>query len=527
MEKQTPVTGTEKHDLVSSASSGDYNVAAEPVVIEGTQGPKLEKPFSIWSTVGIQYSCMSTPYAVGAFLSLSVGVGGSPVFFFAYLLVVIMNMFVACSLAEIAAVYPHASGQIYWAGVLAPPKHRRGLSYITGWLTSSGWFFWTCGTLLISSQLLWALIQVCYRSFEIHPWHYYMGYLAIGVIGVIVNIPLFNIYPYLLKFLVVYINAGALFIIIALLVRANPKQSASYVFADFVNLTGWSSNGVVFFLGMLPGASSVNGFDGAAHMADEMPNPKKQIPQVMVGSTFAAGLSGIPMILVLMFCVVKPENLLAPIGGQPIVQLMLDGFDSMALTIIGCLLFFTVTLAAAAAQVTTFSRVWWSFARANGVPFSPFMGRVSERWRLPVNSILFTLVAGALIGLIELGSAIALNAILGTAILCIFASYSIPITCLLLERRRSFPARRYFNMGKIAGPIVNIISVFWTAFMFVWLCFPLYLPVTSASMNYAVAVFAGVCLVSTVNWFCYSKKAYLSPVSTDEHIDGLEPSDHA
>lgn len=401
-------------------------------------------------------------------------------------------------------------GQIYWVGVLSPPKYARTLSYITGWLTCAGWFFWTAGTLLISSQLLWALVQVCYQSFVILPWHYYITYLAIGLMGVIMNIPLFKFYPHFLKFLVVYINAGALFMLIALLVRVHHKQPASYVFTDFVNLTGWSSKGVVFFLGMLPGASSVNGFDGAAHMADELPNPARQIPQVMVGSAFAAGLSGIPMILVFMFCVVNPANLLDPIGGQPIAQLMVDSFDSLPLTIVGCILFFTVTWSAASTQITTFSRVWWSFSREGGVPFSPFMSRISARWLLPVNSIIFCFVACALIGLIELGSSIALNAILGTAILCIFVSYAIPITCLLIDRRRSFPAKRYFNMGKVLGPVINVISVFWTAFMCVWLCFPLYLPVTGDGMNYAVAVFVGVVLVTWINWLCYSKKAYKS-----------------
>lgn len=105
MEKQPPIA--------SSTTSSDLNVASDVANGDAGRGPVLEKPFRIWSTVGIQYSVMSTPFAVGAFLSLSVGVGGSPVFFFAYVLVVIMNLCICCSLAEIAAVYPHASGTLY------------------------------------------------------------------------------------------------------------------------------------------------------------------------------------------------------------------------------------------------------------------------------------------------------------------------------------------------------------------------------------------------------------------------------
>ena len=132
----------------------------------------------------------------------------------------------------------------------------------------------------------------------------------------------------MMKGLVGWINACALFILISLLVRTHPKTSASFVFTDFVNETGWASNGLVFFLGLLPGAVAVNGFDSAAHMSDELPNTARQVPQVMLGSAFLSAISRLFMTLVYIFCNSKPDNLLTPIGQQPIVQLMVDSFDS-------------------------------------------------------------------------------------------------------------------------------------------------------------------------------------------------------
>ena len=73
--------------------------------------PQPEKPFQLWSTLGIAFSITSTPIAIGTYLSVSVGVGGSPVFFFGYILAVIMNLLVCASLAEMAAVFPHSAGQ--------------------------------------------------------------------------------------------------------------------------------------------------------------------------------------------------------------------------------------------------------------------------------------------------------------------------------------------------------------------------------------------------------------------------------
>jgi hypothetical protein len=70
----------------------------------------LRERFSLWSTLGIAFSITCTPLGIGTYLSVSIGVGGSPVYFFAYILAVGLNLLVCASLAEIAAVYPHSSG---------------------------------------------------------------------------------------------------------------------------------------------------------------------------------------------------------------------------------------------------------------------------------------------------------------------------------------------------------------------------------------------------------------------------------
>ncbi|TVY39738.1 Choline transport protein [Lachnellula subtilissima] len=473
--------------------------------------PRPEKPFQLWSTLGIAFSITSTPIAIGTYLSVSVGVGGSPVFFFGYILAVTMNLLVCASLAEMAAVFPHSAGQIFWTAELAPVKHARGLSYIVGWLTCAGYFFWTAATFLITSQLIWALVQICNSTFITQPWHFYVAYLAAGVFSVLINVPLFRWYPYLLKGLVVYINVGALFIIIVLLVRAHPKQSAEYVFVDIVNLTGWSSNGVVFFLGLLPGLTAVNGFDCAAHMAEEMPAPRRQVPQVMLLSALSSGLGGLVTILVLMFSITNAANLLTPVGAQPVAQLLVDSLDSLALTVISVIIFIICFFFASATMMTTFSRVWWAFAREGGVPFAGLMSRVNEKSLIPVNAVLFGFIGAALIGLLELGSSTALNAILGGAILCIFASYAIPITFSLLNKRSAFAAPHYCDLGRTFGTALNVISVSWIVFVFVWLCFPLYIPVTPQTMNFAVVVFAGIVVISGINWVCYSHKVFTTP----------------
>lgn len=68
------------------------------------------KAFSLWSVLGVNYSLTCTPIAIGTYLSVSIGVGGSPVFFFGYILAACMNLVICACLAEMAAIFPHSSG---------------------------------------------------------------------------------------------------------------------------------------------------------------------------------------------------------------------------------------------------------------------------------------------------------------------------------------------------------------------------------------------------------------------------------
>ncbi|OBT45197.1 hypothetical protein VE00_04307 [Pseudogymnoascus sp. WSF 3629] len=476
-----------------------------------------EKPFRLWSTLAIQTSISSTPLVIGTYLSVVIGVGGNPIFFFGYLLCSCMSLLICASLSEIAAVLPHPLGQIYWTAALAPARYSRGLSYIVGWFTCAAWFFSAAATYLFAAQLTMALVLVCQENLVALPWHTYLVYIGTASFALLLNLPLFKIYPYLLNGLVPFIDIGALFIMIGLLVRVHDKQPASFVFTDFVNATGWTSDGMVFFLGLLPGAVSVIGFDAAAHMTMELPNPKIQVPKIIMIGTAINIVAGFPMILVYLFCIVNKDNLLAPIGGQPVVQIFVDSFDSLTLTIIASIVLIVCFVGGGTTIMTVFSRTWWAFAAEYGIPFSGVFSKTNEKLHLPVNSILFCFFSTLALGSIQLGSTTALNAFGGALVTSFYASYMVPIILLLIQRRRSFPEQRYFNLGR-AGPIINVIAILWMAMMFVWLCFPSYVPVELVTMNWSSVVFVGILFISVVNWFLYSKDRFTAPVSVIEGI---------
>ena len=498
--------------------------------------PSLKRRFSLWSTSAFQYSLICSVIAIATYLSTVIGVGGPPFLIYGYILSVICDLVICFSLAEIASAYPHPSAQVHWTYCLAPRRSKRLLSFIVGILSCAGWLFGQFAVAYTSSLFILGLAQVFNPDYVPKDWHYYLIYLGIAVGGYLINVFAVFILPAVNYMLTGVINIGTLFIIITLLVKTKPKQSARYVFESISNETGWSSKGVVFFLSLLPSIASVTFYDGAAHMTDEIPMPERNIPLVMVISNTLSAIIAFLAVIVYMFCVVSPKNMSNPVGGEPIIQIMADSFESKALTAIGVLVIIVSFVGSYLGYACSGSRLTWSFASSGGLPFgNSFFGKVHPKWNTPVNALSLLLTITLILGTVIFGSSTALSAILGSSMVCINLSYIFPIACLLFKSRFTLsPSKRfasndidempivlqertklpYFNLGFL-GQILNIISVCWGCFIMVWLNFPTYYPVTSSNMNYACVVLGITFIVAALTWTFYSRKFYVHQCKND------------
>ncbi|TPX11722.1 uncharacterized protein E0L32_007459 [Thyridium curvatum] len=480
---------------------------------------ELKPRFSVLAAIGIQFSISATPLAIGGYLTFILGVGGSPFFFYGFIVASIGQIFLCASLAEIAAVHPHASGQVFWTAALAPPEWSRVLSYWNGACTTLGWVFANAGTYVFAAQIWLATMEIRFPGYQKEPYQVFLMCLALAGVGLILNIWLFRWYPHVTTFMVWFINAGTIYVLVTLLVRAVPKNSAHDVFVKVINATGWESDGLVFFLNFLPGCVALACFDTAAHMAEEMEHPHKQIPQVMVGATALCAMTAIPMILVFLFCTVNPMALLQPLAGQPVFQVFIDGFRSDALLVVALIIYCVTYLSSCPATIATGSRLVWSFAKHGGLPFQNWIGHVDPALQVPVNAVYLTAIISSLITLLVFGPTTVLNGVFGASAVCFFFSYGLPIWLLMWRGRKSLPERRYFNLGRLGFPL-NFLTLCWQLLSVVFLCFPLYQPVTASNMNWASAAAIVGFVVFGFNWFLYAKKHYRTPTRLVVPADG-------
>jgi hypothetical protein len=67
--------------------------------------------FTLWSTIGIQFAVATPPLGIPSYRVLIVDAGGSPFFFWAFILAAVGQMLIAFSLAELASAYPDPPGK--------------------------------------------------------------------------------------------------------------------------------------------------------------------------------------------------------------------------------------------------------------------------------------------------------------------------------------------------------------------------------------------------------------------------------
>lgn len=334
-----------------------------------------------------------------------------------------------------------------------------------------------------------------------HTWHIYLTTIAVMSICLLFNSALIRAMSAITIFMVFFLNIAALFIFITLLAVTSPKASARTAFIDVVNETGWDSDGIVFMTGILPGCLTVALFDAAAHLAEETPNPSKDIPIVMVGNTVLSTLGGLIMIVAIIFCTLHPENLVTPLAGQVILQIAHDAWPVQGFVITVCIIYIVMTSNGLSAVLLGASRILWTFARSGGTPFQNWIGATDDRLEAPINAVFLSTLIPVLFSLLLFGPTTVLNALFGAGICCVVISYMMPNVLLLVKGRgQAFPSERHFRLGKL-GTLINVLAICWSIVVCLFLSFPTVMPVTSGNMNMTAAGLGVVMLLSMANWF--------------------------
>ncbi|KAK9548791.1 hypothetical protein V6Z77_008684 [Aspergillus fumigatus] len=366
-------------------------------------------------------------------------VSGGPVsLVYGFILALIGALATAASLGEMASMYPTAGGQYHFIAKLAPEQCRYMISWLVGWIGTFGWVAFTASAPFLAATMIQGLVVLNYEEYQAKRWHGTLIYWALLAISAVVNIwgarlislienasSLIHLAAFVAEFVVIWVCAPT-------------KHSASFVFTLFRNESGWSSNGVAWSIGMLSSCYVLAGYDGAIHLSEEMTNAEVAVPWCMLGSLAINGMLGFAFLLTVLFCMGDFEAALNTATGFPIIQIFYSitgsAAGSAAMT---SMLIIMAGLATIPLTAST-ARMLWSLTRDRAFPFSTYLSIIDKKTSLPVRSVFTTSGFLVLLGLINIGSTTAFNAILSLAVLGLHMSYLIP-TGFMLWRRLHTP----------------------------------------------------------------------------------------
>jgi len=315
---------------------------------------------------------------------------------------------------------------------------------------------------------------------------------------------------------------GFLAVLIALGVTSK-KNTSEYVFATTFNNTNWN-DGVAWIVGMISSIYPFLGYDGACHLAEELPHPRRNVPLAMIGSIAINGAMGVGYVTMLLFSAGSLERILNTPYRLPFIQIYYDATHSVVGTTFMVLVSALTAIAAAAAGMTSASRTLWSFARDDATPFHSWIGHIQTKLKIPVNAVLVVFVLDLLLGLLYLVNPTASNAILSMSATGMYLSYLMPVVCMLIWGRSKLQPSDYgpFKLGKVLGIFLNLAAIIWMVFSIIFSLFPGSLPVTSENMNYSVAVMSGWIILGAVHFALIGRKKFKMPVVAATVVEGME-----
>ncbi|KAK1573526.1 amino acid permease [Colletotrichum navitas] len=475
------------------------------------QDGHLEKRFSKLTMIGMAFAILNTWISLAGSIGFVMPSGGSVSFVYGFIFCVLCNVCLSASVGELASIYPTAGGQYHYAYALSTQKWKKRMSFFVGWVNIAGWLTLNTTAALFGARFLAAAaVAGSGGTYQITQWSTYLIFVAISMVGVFLNI---FCYPILNRW-----NEGALYwsltsvvVISIVLLATSPKTGAEFVFTNFSNTTGWS-DGTAWMLGLLQSALSLIGFDAVAHMTEEMPNPSMDAPQAMVGAVLVGGVTGIVFILVMLFCAVDIDALLASPTQSPLTEMILQATRSKAAATVLSVAVAVCFLNGANGCVTSGSRLIWAMARDSGTPFSKYLSKLHPKLNVPVRAIIVQAIFNVLFGLLYLGPDVAFNAYIASCTLFLNLSYALPVMILLVRGRQLVTANPpVFTLGRgLFGYVVNWTSVLFVLVTSVFFCFPPAIPINISTMNYVTAVVGIFIVYAAVLWFAI-KKSYNGP----------------
>lgn len=410
--------------------------------------------------------------------------GGPLVMTVGWPLVALFTCFVAASLAELASAFPTAGALYHWASMLGGP----GAGWATAWFNTLGQFAVTAAIDFGLAQFLAPLLG--WEPTRQHVLPLFTGLLLSHAVLNHVGVRWVSV----LNTLSAWYHVAGVIIVVGAVMFFAPKQPLSFLLTSYTHDSTTLLPG--FLIALLQPAWTFTGYDASAHVSEETIDASRNAPRGIMLAVIASAVAGWVMLLAVTLAIQNvPEQAAA---ANPFISVLQTSMGSLGTALVwvcvGAMWFCGL------ASVTSNSRMLYAFARDGGLPFSSSMSRVSTRFQSPHVAVW---VSVAMAFLITVWSEDAYNLMAALSTVALYASYALPILMGLLARRKGWPRRGPWHLGRYSA-LVNAVALAWVGFMLVVMSLP---PNGKAGLTFLATI-----AVLVTAWFGGVRKVFRGPV---------------
>jgi amino acid transporter len=464
----------------------------------------------------------------------------------------LFTLCVAASMAELASAYPTAGGLYFWAFRLG----GRGWAWMTAWLNMIGQVTIVAGVNVAAATYIIGAVTRIFNIPEdakiplfgsLSAWYFQL------TVMVLIMIPqlLLNTYGIritaMLNHASVYWHIAGVLLIAAFLAffgkyhnpisflftSATPlspleassaeiaKQTVpavvfgelrfhSPIFSIFPGLVKFYGNApfiFVFILGLLQAQWTYTGYDASAHTAEETVMARKNSAWGVFLSVAVSAVVGYILLLILTWCIPRGDVAKTANDQYPVLYIAYENLGKFSADLVAILIGGAMWLCGCS-SITSMARMWYAFARDDGMPGSRYLKRVSGKYRTPVVAI--WVVSGLAILLCLYAAAYSVITSIST--ITLYLAYIIPVYLNWRNKRARkgeyiTPELAPWNMGKW-GNAINTIAILWTVFIVIVFSIP-----PNESVFWTMLLLG---LLMAIYWKAYAAKHFTGPKAQDE-----------
>ncbi|KAI0173198.1 putative GABA permease [Hypoxylon sp. FL1284] len=445
------------------------------------------------------------------------GNGGPSGIVYGFIVVWVGTVSVFATISELTSMAPTSGGQYHWISMLAPPRYRRFLGYIAGWLTVIGWQAVVASGGFVTGTMIQGLILLTHPDYaeNMKNWHGTLLFWGVVFVCYVINTAGG---PLLARF------EG--FVLILHLVGFFAVLLPMVILSDH----GTATDGLSFCIGISGSVFAFLGGDAAIHMSEEIRNAAIVVPRSIMTGLAINGTLGFGMMIATLYCLGDMDAGLAENPQYPIMAIFRHAVGgSTAGAAVMSSIIVVMSFSATTGCLASASRIYWAFSRDRGLPGWKVLRKVSPRTSIPRHAVLTTTLIAILLSLVNIGDATAFNGVISISVAGLFGSYLIA-TSLLLYRRltggihlpegddaltNTMGTHLTWGPWRLPGALGianNIFSCAYLLFVFFFSFWPSSREVTPQNFNWAVLVFGTAILFSVFYYAVWAGKFYVGPV---------------